>query len=389
LASWQEIVAHFAADVEGHFDLLKYRLGERLGSRDPVMILPYHGCGSPERLYLKGRVLEDEGITPAGADDDFWDNLLNMYRRFESDEIPYARLLARFQGIEQQVLADEEGYFEAWLEPSGPLSNDLWQPVELELLEPRRKDQHPVRAVGQVLVPPAGARFGVISDIDDTVVQTDSIHLLHMARTVFLGNARTRLPFKGVGAFYRALLKGQTGEQLNPLFYVSSSPWNLYDLLVDFFNLNDIPLGPVLFLRDWGISEEEVLPIHHRLHKLQVIDLLMNLYPALSFILVGDNGQTDPEIYSEVVLRYPGRVLAVYIRDIRCSPKRRQEIQALAEGVAAAGSSLILAEDTLPMAIHASRQGWIAPQALDSIRFGKETDEAPPGPVEQLLAEGG
>jgi phosphatidate phosphatase APP1 len=238
-----------------------------------------------------------------------------------------------------------------------------------------------------VLAPPATVRFGVISDIDDTVVQTDATHLLRMARNVFLANARTRLPFKGVAAFYAALHGGIDGRAGNPLFYVSSSPWNLYDLLLDFFALNEIPQEPVLFLRDWGLSPTELLPTGHRGHKLEAIRRVLDLYPALPFILIGDSGQEDPEIYHEVVTLYPRRILAVYIRNVSRDPRRPESIRALAEQVVAAGSTLILAENTLPMAEHAAEQGWIAREQLPIIWTEKEADEAPPGPVEALLGE--
>ena len=71
------------------------------------------------------------------------------------------------------------------------------------------------------------AVYGVISDIDDTVLQSKATSYLQAARLLFLENARTRLPFAGVAAFYQAMQKG-LGNQFNPIFYVSSSPWNVF-----------------------------------------------------------------------------------------------------------------------------------------------------------------
>jgi phosphatidate phosphatase APP1 len=400
MASWQKVLNHFAADIENHFDSLKYRLAERLGSKNPIMIQPYRGFGSEEKLYLKGRVLENKGITPPESNDSLWENLVNMYRRFESNEIPHARVLARFQEVEQEIVADEEGFFEVWFEPKQPLKYEqLWHTVELELLSPIRPEFPTVLAEGQVFIPPPTARFGVISDVDDTVLRTDATSVLRMARNVFLANARTRLPFKGVAAFYRALYQGippnigpvppgGSTYAYNPLFYVSSSPWNLYDLLSDFFNLQDIPIGPILFLRDWGLTEEEILPTGHRQHKLKTIHQIIQVYSRLPFILIGDSGQEDPEIYSEVVRLYPDRILAIYIRNVSHDLKRPDAIRALAKEVTNAGSTLILADDTLPMAQHAAQQGWISPAAVPSIEVEKEADEAPPSPIETLLGEG-
>jgi phosphatidate phosphatase APP1 len=388
MAGWKKVIAETVSNVEEQFDLLKYRLREQLGGRNPITILPYRGYGRPDRLYLKGRVLEERDIAAASDNDTIWDNLVNMYRRFKSNEIPHARLLARFQGIELQVRTDQEGYFELWIEPQKALSVDRdWVKLELELLHPQREGYPPVTAEGQILVPPSGAQFGVISDIDDTIVQTDAANLLRMARTVFLGNARTRLPFPGVAAFYQALLRGQGGKGWNPLFFVSSSPWNMYDLMEQFFQIENIPLGHVLFLRDWGISENEFLPIRHEEFKSETIQQIMAFYADLPFILIGDSGQKDPEVYAEMVKKYPQRILAVYIRNVSQDPARAAEVRLLAQEILAAGSNLILADNTLPMAEHAQKNGWIAPEAVGEIRHEVELDNAPPSPLEKLLGD--
>ncbi len=388
MSDWKQILTHTVNDIENHFDSLKYRLRERLGGRAPIMILPYRGYGIPEKMFLKGRVLEDKGIQSPQDNDSIWDNLANMYKRFDSSEIPYAKVRVRFQDVDQVVTADEEGFFEAWIQPIQPVENDQeWQDIELDLVEPLREGYPAVHAAGQVQIPPPAAQFGVISDIDDTVVKTDATHVLRMARTVFLGNARTRLPFKGVAAFYRALYEGKNGNARNPLFFVSSSPWNLYDLFSDFFHIQGIPGGPLLFLRDWGITENELLQTNNQPFKTQVLEKILNLYTSMPFILIGDSGQQDPEIYEEVVRMYPGRILAVYIRNVSRNLERPEAIRKLAAKLVENGSTLILADDTLPLAKHAIEKGWISPNAFPEIHAEKKADEAPPSPVERILGE--
>lgn len=387
MADWRQVLASMAGNVEKHFDALKSHLTDRLGGQDPIKIVPYRGYGTRRQLYLKGRVLKGQTVTPAADNDSLWRNLVNTYRRLESDEVPRARLLAHYQGQEQEVTADEEGYFDLRLRPAQPPDDTLlWHQIQLELLDPLPGSGQPVWATGHVLVPAPEARFIVVSDIDDTVVQTHATQLLRMARTVFLGNARTRLPFPGVAAFYRALQAGSGTDALNPLFYVSSSPWNMYDLLLEFFELQNIPIAPT-FLRDWGISEREVLPTGHRDHKLALICRILDLYDSLPCILIGDSGQEDPEIYHEVARQYPDRILAVYIRNVSRDPERPEAIQGLAKEILAAGSTLILADDTLVMAEHAAAQGWIDPEALAAIKLEKEQDEAPPTPLETMLGD--
>jgi phosphatidate phosphatase APP1 len=388
MASWKQALIRLSVDVERQYDLLKNRFRERLGLYHPIMIAPYRGYGTPERMFLRGRVLKDRNIPPAQEDDSSWENLLNMWRRANSVEVPHARVLVRFGGEEQIVTANVEGFFEVWIEPSQPLPTErLWHEVELELVEPASEDGEPIRAVGEILVPPPDVDFVVISDIDDTVLQSNVTSLLKMARATFLGNARLRLPFPGVAAFYRALHRGRHSDKLNPMFYVSSSPWNLYDLLSEFFNLQEIPIGPVLFLRDWGLTDQGFLPLKNRAYKLSYIKEIIDTFKDLPFILIGDSSQEDPEIYSEVVALYPDRIKAVYIRNVSRDPRRLDEISELAEEVLKAGSALLLAETTLPLAEHAAKQGWIDPDALPEIEIEKQADAAPPTPLETLLGQ--
>lgn len=368
MATWQQRLAPLIHAVEQRFDAAKYRLRRALGGPGPLHVEAYRGYGTTTELHLMGRVLEDRGIEPPGEGQSTWKNLLDMLKRADSHEQPYARLLARFRGVEQEVQADEEGMFEVTLHLPEPLEEDGgWHPVELMLLEPhpRGQDELPV-GQGQVLVPPRTARFGVISDIDDTVVQTNVTDVLRAARTILLGSARTRLPFAGVAPFYRALHAGLPGQPGNPLFFVSNSPWNIYDVLLEFMNLQGIPPGPVL-LRNWGVYPHEFLPTESRAYKLAQIRPILEMYPHLPFILVGDSGEEDPEIYAQVVAENGDRILAVYIRDV--APDADPAIiEELAQQVSAAGSTLVLAADSLVMARHAAGQGWIAGDSLPAIQ---------------------
>jgi phosphatidate phosphatase APP1 len=291
-----------------------------------------------------------------------------MYKRFESDEVPGARVRARHGAAETDAIADHEGYFGVELATSpgkGP-----WREVELELLAPRAG----ARAKGLVLVPPASARFGVISDIDDTVVQSHVTAKARMIVTLALTNARTRKPFEGVAAFYRALQEGAAGEG-NPIFYVSKSPWNLYVPLIDFLQAQGIPLGPLL-LRDFGMH---LLRLRGG-HKARSIARVMETYPKLPFVLIGDSGEQDPEIYADVVRRSPHRVRAIYIRSVNRDPARIRAIDRLIEEVRPTGCQLVLAPDSEFAAAHAAGEGLIAPAALRAIRKEKAADQQRPSP---------
>ncbi len=243
MADWRHILTKAASRVEARVDQAVFRFKLRRGWLGPILIQPYRGHGTAHTLLLHGRVLEDKNIKGATETDSVWKNIRDMFRRFDSTEIPRAHLRVRFEDQVFDAYTNQEGYFHVRIKPRAPLALEkVWHEVELTLVAPLTRPE-PVQAPGHVLVPPPQATFGVISDVDDTVVQTGAQDPLTMARIVVLNNPHTRVPFEGVAAFYQALRKGASGHGYNPIFYVSSSPWNLYDLLIDFLNINGIPLG--------------------------------------------------------------------------------------------------------------------------------------------------
>ncbi len=379
-------------DLAERADELLTRTRARLGLLHPLQLVSYRSYGTPTRLYIKGRLLTDRGIGEPGDADSRLRNLLNMYRRFDSNEIRGAQLLARpADGSEHTLITDEEGYFTLNLAPQSlPAPVDhLWYPVDVSLQQVPHPFEAPpgLKTAAPVLIPPPDAEYGIISDLDDTVIQTSATNLLRMARTVLVRNARSRLPFKGVAEFYRQLQLGRNGKRNNPFFYVSSSPWNLYDLLEDFLDLNGIPPGPLL-LRDMALRKKAAgdATAHHG-HKLKEIDNLLLTYPTLPFVLIGDSGQEDANIYREVVRRHPGRILAIYIRDVNLTD-RATLVERVSEDLRADNVEMLLVQDTVQAAEHAARTGLIFQEAISAVQAEKEKDEtADDGPTGQTTGE--
>ena len=357
---WRAVSA--ARDIEAWFDELRFRIKRRYGLLGRFEILPYRGHGTDRQLFLRGRVLEDTGVSRSMQDDTLWENLRNTARRFASDEIAHARVRATFGDTEAHTVADEEGFFDVRLDlDSPPDAAKDWHDLHIELLHPHSPGGKTVRNTGRVLVP-LRAKFGVISDLDDTVVRSSATNVLKMAWIVLRNNAHTRLPFEGVAAFYEALRRGPEDGLENPIFYVSSSPWNLYDLLEDFLDVHGVPAGP-LFLKDWSPTTLG----KHRDHKLGIIRTLLGTYPDLPFVLIGDSGEEDPEIYHQAVVEHPGRIEAIYIRDVT-SAERDAAVQMVAAKVAELGTTMVTVRDSATAAEHAASAGLISPNAPEVVR---------------------
>ncbi|MFB9862142.1 App1 family protein [Rufibacter immobilis] len=372
---WKNKASQIIEKVDDSFDLFMQRFRNRFGLYKPLQIVPFRSYGTVNRLYLKGRVLANKGITSAADNDTLLKNLVNMYRRFESDEVRDAQVRINFQGQEHAVITDREGYFVINLEPKTPLQlEDIWHEMEVELVHADISSFEPgIKTEAHVLVPPPDAEYGIISDIDDTIVLTSATDLLKMSQHTFLNNARTRLPFAGVSAFYRSLQLGRNGKRNNPFFYVSSSPWNMYDLLHDFLDVNDIPAGPLL-LRDFGLMQNKFFGADHMSHKFKEIQNILLTYPHLNFVLIGDSGQQDAPIYQEVIKKFPGRIICVYIRDVNIE-ERAQMVTTISEKLKGT-VEMLLVKDTATAAKHAADSGLIFHEEVQKVEEQKEIDKS-------------
>ncbi len=338
----------------------------------PLRIFCFRGHGTRHALHVAGRVLERGGAVEPSTPSGTWANFQRTVARFNAEQIPCARLLARWNGRQTELRTDREGYFRVVLPLESPLPAG-WHEVELELLDSVAGGEG-LKARAEVMVPPDDADYGVISDIDDTVVHTVATNRLKMIRIVLFQDAHGRIPLPGVGAFLRALRQGPSGKGYNPVFYVSRSPWNLYDLFATFFDRHDLPRGP-LFLRDLGWLNAPSQTMGLDQDKLSRIRRLLVLYPELPFVLMGDSGQKDPEIYAQIVREHPGRIKAVYIRDVTRST-RADEVRRLAEEIREHDVPMVLEQHTLDAAGHAVTLGLIHPSSLPAIRGREAKDEA-------------
>ncbi|EYF00053.1 App1 family protein [Chondromyces apiculatus] len=374
-----------AFHVEHQIETWSYRLRSRLKLAQPPCIVPYRGYGTTRACVIKARVLEDRHGRATGTSSSIKQRSLVgsawvSWKRYMTLEIPGARVMARWGDRVWEGTTDEEGFLDLAVEPPEGTTSG-WHEVELSLLSP--KSGHGVSVKAPVLVAGLDAELGIISDIDDTVIVTEVTDLLKRAWALFLTDHRTRLPFEGVDAFYAALQQGSTGHAGNPIFYVSSSPWNLYEHLDEFLALHRIPAGPLL-LRDWGLSRHGIAPGGGHGHKLEKIRSILRAMEPLPFLLIGDSGQEDAEHYRSIVREFPGRIRGVYIRNVRHREGRDAVLAAIAEDIRMAGSQMQSVDDTVTAARHAAGQGWIQWKEVAEVQARKEEDEAATGVLERV-----
>lgn len=306
---WARLV-RFASRLELWLHRLRWGLRRRYGSLGPLQLVTYRTFGNEQQLSVRGRVVEASTLARSLPADSRFQSVRRTLRRFHTREVPDVSLRVAFGAQSANGSTDHEGYFEVTISEPELGAPGAWKTAAVELTGAPLRGFLPVRATAQILVPPPSAELGIISDIDDTVLRTYVTRTLKMIWVTLSGSAYSREPFEGTSELYRALVAGVSGKANNPVFYVSKSPWNLYDLLVDFMDYHELPRGALL-LRDIGVREAPPLD-----HKSAAVQQLLESYPRLRFVLIGDSGERDAEIYCSVAERYPGRVAAIYIRDV-------------------------------------------------------------------------
>jgi len=320
-----------------------------------LLIHAFRGYGSTRRVYLMGRLFRQPGSRSVAPQGQVLRDLFSFFRRVFRRGVAGELVIMKLGEISHQCRTDKNGFFQFSLDGlEGQTGNGGLIEVSLTL------EKHPeVRAGAEIYVTPEQARFAVISDIDDTVMETGVANKFKMFWRLFASGAQSRVAFPGVAEFYQRLHAGRSGQQHNPMLYVSRAPWSIYEMLEAFFRAHDIPVGPVLFLRDWGMTLQQPLPRRGSDHKHRLIEKMLALYQELPFILIGDSGQHDPEVYADIVQRHPGRVKAIYIRDVSRSMSRTAEIEQLGESVRKTDCDLVLTDDTEVMVRHARSKSFI------------------------------
>lgn len=328
------------------------------GEKDKLQIINFQSYGTDTHLYVRGRALEDENIDLAhkGLFRLFW----NSFKRFETDEVKNTKL--RLTLPDDKVFyteTDHYGYYKFNLKTTDLLrltNSEGWLTFELayEAGDLRRDISRENRFSGEVLIPNKEVDFGVISDIDDTILQTGVVSLMkwRVVINTFFKNAAKRVPLKGAAEFYHLLHRGKSGSNANPLFYVSHSPWNLYRYLDFFLTNNNFPKGPIL-LR--SMSSFRNRKSNKPQKQKEIMDIL-STYPKMRFILIGDSGERDADIYIEIAELHPDRILAIYLRSVN-HKKKILRIQGLIDNFKT--TPALLVKNSAQAIEHAKQNGFI------------------------------
>ena len=299
----------------------------------PVRIQPYIGYRNKHRLIIGARALRSRASEFGKTGK--WRAMARMASQFISHETQGLEVeleIVSPAGKASRHTATTDG--EGFLHFDVPLDGEwdyrefpTWETVTFHWVNGHGRQC----ADGHVLAPGRATSLAIISDIDDTIVETGITGnfraVMRNWRRVLQEMPEERTLVPGADLFFNALGgsdglpegQGHAGERLaatrRPFFYVSSSPWNLFSYLVAYIKGRGLPLGPIE-LRDWGLDRATFGSGSHGAHKRAAIERIMAAYPEFRFALIGDDSQGDLTAFADIAVAMPGRIRAVFIRKV-------------------------------------------------------------------------
>lgn len=289
---------------------------------EPILKL-YRGYANEEELIVMGHVFKPTKTKDYTFEKKQFKNASSIISLFRVKTQSNADVYLKHNNstIHTKTLID--GYFKFCL-PIDPNVGHGWIDYEVSIIYNKKT----ITAKESYIRPKTG-NLGIISDIDDTFLVSYTLNPLRKLYILLFRNVNSRKVFEDVVTHYQALSSsGRTNnEEQNAFFYVSSSEWNLYRFIVKFTEIHKLPKA-VLLLKDIKTSLTDFFWTgrgNHN-HKFEKIKHILEFYPNLKYVLMGDDSQHDPFLYEAICKIFPVNVIAVYIRKTRATEKQKVSI---------------------------------------------------------------
>jgi phosphatidate phosphatase APP1 len=281
-----------------------------LADGDRVTLYPAYSDGAT--LVIEGRIVEHHERSKPDSADGSLTNLRRSARQFFNDERQQQLIRLRLGDYQGEARSDGEGYFRL---ADKTILTPGWHRVQAE--------GGKTSAVGQLLVVPPENQLGLISDLDDTILISEVTNKRRLLANTFLKNSAQRQAVPGMAALYTRVMAHNPQPAAVPLFYLSASPRQMQDAIADFLGRNAFPPGVLITKRITNdlSSEPRLDQFGYKIRK--VVEIFDRL-PWVRFVLVGDDGERDPETYDWLRQHYPERVADIWIRHVSPDPLRHR-----------------------------------------------------------------
>lgn len=304
-------------NIEYKSNSLTHKAKERIyqiNNKKKVSIILIPSYGNDEYINIKGRVLKVGKFSHTNADDSSTKNFLMNIANLSFDVVKGVNVDIKFNNKITKIRTNNKGIFELKIpNVEKPKSGINEVKVEINKYNPKYISNS---VIGRVFVNSKYDKtFGVISDIDDTIKKSYVTDKLKAAKALLSLNYLTHERIKGTPELYQVLDRVNDGTIDGDIHYVSGSPIQISSLLENFLNYNKFPIGSI-DLKVMGFGVDEDSPLEQLKYKLGKIRNIFQTYPDKKFLLFGDSGEKDPEIYKQILNEYPGRIMGIYINNV-------------------------------------------------------------------------
>ena len=276
----------------------------QLIAADTIVI--YQCYGNRTHLIVKGRVLDPREFHEAKPDDNIFTNFRRMMGEIFNDERKNVSVTLKVGERVFTAKTDHEGYFSFEV----TFADKPLQPHQKTELYLTKEPQ--VRSVCRAFILSDKKQVGIISDFDDTVVISDVTNKLRLVYHLLLKNYKQREAVAGMADRFKKILANSPDK---PLFFITGSPRQFHSAIEKFLAYHHFPKHTLITKKVHGKNPSALFAQHD--YKREQIEKLIELYPQIEWVLFGDSGEEDRQIYLKLAQKYPGHIRDIYIRDVK------------------------------------------------------------------------
>lgn len=319
----------------------------------PILKL-YRGYANEEELIVMGHVFKPTKTRDYAFEKKKFKNASSIIKLFRLKTHANADVYLEHNNTKIHTKTLIDGYFKFCI----PVDQNVgygWIDYEVSIIF-----RNETIVAKESYIRPKKENLGIISDIDDTFLVSYTMNPIKKLYFLLFRNVNSRKTFQDVVPHYQALSNAgrlKDGEQ-NAFFYVSSSEWNLYRFIVKFTEIHKLPKA-VLLLKDIKTSLADFLRTgrggHN--HKFEKIKHILEFYPNLKYVLMGDDSQHDPFLYEAICKIFPVNVKAVYIR--KTDTQEKEKVSIVLKNIESLGVSTCYFEHSSEAISHSKKIGLI------------------------------
>jgi len=287
------------------FSSLLFLSTSTLHAKDNIVV--YHAYGNTHQMVIQGRMGKKKTFKEVKEDDNWFRNLWRRARQVEGDEIESQTIFASVNHEKFETKGDDEGYFEFNITTQKALKTGH-EKVALNIEGNKNVHETEVTIIGKEPL------VGIISDFDDTMIVSNVTNKIKLGYNTVFKNYKQRTVVPTMLERFQKILAQNPKDTPSTLFVLSGSPQQLFIAVEEFLAFHHFPKRTLILKKAHGDNKD---PLTDQFaYKTQKIERLIKLYPNMKWVMFGDSGEKDAQVYKYIKEKYPKSVISYYIRDV-------------------------------------------------------------------------